>query len=199
MPSLCSPRSQPEVSDGVPDDPLARAGTIGLRESGEIAAGRGIGRRTQLKSLLLNTAIGRDVVRGNVLGQMRELPILPCPAAAIQAFEHGEGRSISHPKKLEFLDAWNYREWFNLLGFPAAGPASQLNSPEAVGEEESVWGVLAAVDGQGVDGVNRPFGMAPDGVMGSHFPRGDKVSFVALVSPNCRHRLGFARVPTSRR
>ena len=66
MPSLCSPRSQPEVSDGVPDDPLARAGAIGLRESGEIAAGRGIGRRTQLKSLLLlDTAIGRDVVRGN--------------------------------------------------------------------------------------------------------------------------------------
>jgi hypothetical protein len=67
--------------------------------------------------LLPDTASGRDVVRGNVLAQMRELPILPCPAAAIQAFEHGEGRSISHPKKLEFLDAWNYRERFNLLGF----------------------------------------------------------------------------------
>ena len=129
-------------------------------------------------------------MRGNVLGQMRELPILPCPAAAIQAFEHGEGRAISHPKKLEFLDAWNYREWFNLLGFPAAGPASQSNSPEAVGEKESVWGVLAAVGGQGVEGANRSYGMAPDGVMGSHFPARGQSKFCRRSHPIAATRSG---------
>jgi len=42
----------------------------------------------------------------------------------IQAFQHAERRAITDSKTVQYLDAWGYREWFNLPGF-AAGPARQ--------------------------------------------------------------------------
>lgn len=56
-------------------------------------------------------------------------------AAAIPAFQHGERRSITQRETVEYLDAWSYREWLDLLGFPAVGPAIQYNSPPAVGKK----------------------------------------------------------------
>ena len=51
---------------------------------------------------------------------MRKYPILLCPAAAIPAFRHGERSWTIEGKTVEYLDAWSYTEWFNLLGNPAA-------------------------------------------------------------------------------
>jgi Asp-tRNA(Asn)/Glu-tRNA(Gln) amidotransferase A subunit family amidase len=106
---------------------------------------------------LLEAWIGRDAWRGHFLAQMREYPILLCPAAAIPAFRHGERSWNVEGKKVEYLDAWSYTEWFNLLGNPAAVvPAGR--SPEGlpigvqiVGrpwEEEKVLAVAAALESE---------------------------------------------------
>ena len=59
-------------------------------------------------------------LRGKFLAQMRKYPILLCPAAAIPAFRHGERSWTIDGKTVNYLDAWSYTEWFNLLGNPAA-------------------------------------------------------------------------------
>jgi Asp-tRNA(Asn)/Glu-tRNA(Gln) amidotransferase A subunit family amidase len=69
---------------------------------------------------LLDTWIMRDTVRMQVFSQMREYPILLCPVASIPAFRHGERSWNIDGQTVEYLDAWSYTEWFNLLGNPAA-------------------------------------------------------------------------------
>jgi Asp-tRNA(Asn)/Glu-tRNA(Gln) amidotransferase A subunit family amidase len=68
---------------------------------------------------LLNAWIQRDVVRFKIFEQMRDFPILLCPVAAVPAFCHGERSWSIDGKTVEYLDAWSYTEWFNLLGTPA--------------------------------------------------------------------------------
>jgi Asp-tRNA(Asn)/Glu-tRNA(Gln) amidotransferase A subunit family amidase len=75
---------------------------------------------------LLEAWIGRDTLRSKFLAQMRTYPILLCPAAAIPAFRHGERSWTIEGKTVNYLNAWSYTEWFNLLGNPAAVvPVSQ--------------------------------------------------------------------------
>jgi amidase len=108
---------------------------------------------------LLNAWIGRDLLRGRFLAQMREYPILLCPAAAIPAFRHGERSWKVEGTTVEYLDAWSYTEWFNLLGNPAAVvPVSQSVVAESDGlpigvqivgrpwEEEQLLVVAAALE-----------------------------------------------------
>ncbi len=68
---------------------------------------------------LLDAWIRRDIIRRDVLAQMRKYPILLCPAAAIPAFRHGERSWQIDGQTVQYLDAWSYSEWFNLLGNPA--------------------------------------------------------------------------------
>jgi amidase len=68
---------------------------------------------------LLDTWVQRDLVRMKIFAQMREYPVLLCPAAAIPAFRHGERSWQVEGKTVQYLDAWSYTEWFNLLGIPA--------------------------------------------------------------------------------
>jgi len=80
---------------------------------------------------LLDTWIRRDAIRMKIFEQMREFPILLCPVASIPAFLHGERSWTINGKTIEYLDAWSYCEWFNLLGTPAAVvPVSR--SPEGL-------------------------------------------------------------------
>jgi len=106
---------------------------------------------------LLDAWVRRDALRAQFLAHMREYPILLCPAAAIPAFRHGERSWNVEGKKVEYLDAWSYTEWFNLLGNPAAAvPAGR--SPEGlpigvqiVGRpwgEEKVLVVAAALESE---------------------------------------------------
>ena len=106
---------------------------------------------------LLDTWVQRDVLRSQILRQMREHAVLLCPVAAIPAFRHGERNWQVEGRTVHYLDAWSYTEWFNLLGFPAASvPAGK--SPEGlpigvqiVGrpwEEETVLAVAAALEEQ---------------------------------------------------
>jgi Asp-tRNA(Asn)/Glu-tRNA(Gln) amidotransferase A subunit family amidase len=114
---------------------------------------------------LLDAWIRRDALRTRFLAQMRKYPILLCPAAAIPAFRHGERSwTIDGPsgnpcakKTIEYLDAWSYTEWFNLLGNPAAVvPVSHTAEGLPIGvqivgrpwEEEQVLAVSAEVEKQ---------------------------------------------------
>ena len=106
---------------------------------------------------LLDTWLQRDVVRMQIFAQMRKYPVLLCPAAAVPAFRHGERSWQVEGRTVQYLDAWSYTEWFNLLGTPAAVvPVGK--SPEAMPigvqivarpwEEELVLSVAAAVEQQ---------------------------------------------------
>jgi Asp-tRNA(Asn)/Glu-tRNA(Gln) amidotransferase A subunit family amidase len=104
---------------------------------------------------LLEAWIGRDLLRAKFLAQMREYPILLCPPAAIPAFRHGERSWQIEGKTVEYLDAWSYTEWFNLLGNPAAVvPVSHSGQGLPIGvqivgrpwEEEQVLAVAAAIE-----------------------------------------------------
>jgi len=76
--------------------------------------------RPHTAETLLDTWIQRDTLRMQIFQQMREYPILLCPVASIPAFRHGERSWIVNGKTVQYLDAWSYCEWFNLLGMPAA-------------------------------------------------------------------------------
>lgn len=104
---------------------------------------------------LLEAWIQRDVLRANFLAQMRKYPILLCPAAAVPAFRHGERSWTIEGKTVQYLDAWSYTEWFNLLGNPTAVvPVSQSAEGLPIGvqivgrpwEEEQVLSVAAALE-----------------------------------------------------
>jgi Asp-tRNA(Asn)/Glu-tRNA(Gln) amidotransferase A subunit family amidase len=106
---------------------------------------------------LLDAWIQRDLLRARFFAQMQNYPILLCPPAAIPAFRHGERSWQVEGKTVQYLDAWSYTEFFNLLGNPAAVvPVSR--SPEGlpigvqiVGrpwEEEQVLSVALALEQQ---------------------------------------------------
>jgi Asp-tRNA(Asn)/Glu-tRNA(Gln) amidotransferase A subunit family amidase len=104
---------------------------------------------------LLEAWIARDVLRARFLAQMRKYPILLCPAAAIPAFRHGESSWQIEGKTVEYLEAWSYAEWFNLLGNPAAVvPVTQSSAGLPIGvqivgrpwEEEQVLAICAALE-----------------------------------------------------
>lgn len=104
---------------------------------------------------LLHAWIARDALRAQFLAQMRNYPILLCPAAAIPAFRHGERSWAIDGKRVNYLDAWSYTAWFNLLGNPAAVvPVSRSAQGLPIGvqivgrpwEEEQVLTVAAALE-----------------------------------------------------
>jgi Asp-tRNA(Asn)/Glu-tRNA(Gln) amidotransferase A subunit family amidase len=104
---------------------------------------------------LLEAWIARDVERGKFLAQMQRYPILLCPAAAIPAFRHGERSWNLEGKSVEYLAAWSYTEWFNLLGNPAAVvPVSHSAEGLPIGvqivgrpwEEEKVLAIAEVVE-----------------------------------------------------
>src|SRR5580693_8323118 len=113
---------------------------------------------------LLHAWIRRDTLRAEVFAQMREYPIFLCPAAAIPAFRHGERCWQIEGKTVNYLDAWSYTEWFNLLGNPAAvvpvgrSPEGLPIGVQIVGrpwEEEQVLAVAAKIEAA-TGGFRRP-------------------------------------------
>jgi Asp-tRNA(Asn)/Glu-tRNA(Gln) amidotransferase A subunit family amidase len=103
----------------------------------------------------LGAWIRRDTLRAEFLKQMRRYPILLCPAAAIPAFRHGDRSWTIEGKTVNYLDAWSYTEWFNLLGNPGVVvPVGQSSEGLPIGvqivgrpwEEEQVLGVATALE-----------------------------------------------------
>jgi Asp-tRNA(Asn)/Glu-tRNA(Gln) amidotransferase A subunit family amidase len=113
---------------------------------------------------LLNTLLMRDALRGALLAKMEKFPILLCPVCAIPAFKHGERNWIVAGRKVEYLKAMSYSQWFNLLGNPAAvvpvgkSPEGLPIGVQIVGrpwEEEAVLAVAAKIE-EACGGFCRP-------------------------------------------
>jgi Asp-tRNA(Asn)/Glu-tRNA(Gln) amidotransferase A subunit family amidase len=115
---------------------------------------------------LLDTWIERDLLRMQIFEQMQKFPVLLCPVAAVPAFRHGERRWQIDGKQVEYLDAWSYCEWFNLLGMPAATvPISRTAEGLPIGvqiaaqpwEEELVLSIAEMLqEGNGKSEIRRP-------------------------------------------
>jgi Asp-tRNA(Asn)/Glu-tRNA(Gln) amidotransferase A subunit family amidase len=106
---------------------------------------------------LLSSWLGRDSIREAILLQMRKFPVLLCPVAAIPAFRHGEREWQVEGATVQYLDAWSYCEWFNLLGFPALVVPLGLSKEglpigvQVVGrpwEEETVLAVASVLENE---------------------------------------------------
>ena len=69
---------------------------------------------------LLNGWAEADIIRGKLLAQMQEFPLLLCPVCAVPAFRHDERSWTIDGQQVEYLDAMRYSQWFNLLAAPAA-------------------------------------------------------------------------------
>ena len=86
---------------------------------------------TSLTNSLLEAWVESDQVRGRLLEEMRDFPILLCPVCSIPAFRPFERSWNVEGQKVAYLDAMRYTQWFNLLGGPAAvAPVSR--SPEGL-------------------------------------------------------------------
>jgi Asp-tRNA(Asn)/Glu-tRNA(Gln) amidotransferase A subunit family amidase len=112
----------------------------------------------------MNTMVGRDALRGNLLAKMEQFPILLCPACAIPAFRHGEREWQVNGHKVEYLKAMSYSQWFNLLGNPGAvvpvgkSPEGLPIGVQVVGrpwEDEAVLAVAAKIESV-TGGFRRP-------------------------------------------
>jgi Asp-tRNA(Asn)/Glu-tRNA(Gln) amidotransferase A subunit family amidase len=99
--------------------------------------------------------IGRDALRGKLLEQMERFPILLCPACAVPAFRHGEREWQVRGRRVEYLKAMSYSQWFNLLGNPAAvvpvgkSPEGLPIGVQVVGrpwDDEAVLAVAAKIE-----------------------------------------------------
>ncbi len=69
---------------------------------------------------LLHAWAESDIIRGKLLAQMQQFPLLLCPVCAVPAFRHGERSWTIDGQQVEYLDAMRYSQWFNLLAAPAA-------------------------------------------------------------------------------
>jgi Asp-tRNA(Asn)/Glu-tRNA(Gln) amidotransferase A subunit family amidase len=104
---------------------------------------------------VIDAWIRRDAVRGKFLREMQRYPVLLCPPAAVPAFRHGERSWAVDGKTVQYLDAWSYTEWFNLLGNPATVvPVSHSAEGLPIGvqivgrpwEEERVLSIAAMLE-----------------------------------------------------
>jgi Asp-tRNA(Asn)/Glu-tRNA(Gln) amidotransferase A subunit family amidase len=69
---------------------------------------------------LLDAWVESDKVRGRLLEEMREFPLLLCPVCSIPAFRPFERSWKVEDQAVAYFDAMRYTQWFNLLGGPAA-------------------------------------------------------------------------------
>ncbi len=68
---------------------------------------------------LLSACAERDLLRANILRQMRYVPILLSPVSTTTAFRHGEGTWRPGAKQC-YRDTMRFSQWLNLTGFPGA-------------------------------------------------------------------------------
>ena len=96
-----------------------------------------------------------DVIRGKLLQQMREFPVLLCPVCSVPAFRHGERSWTIDGQQVAYLDVMRYAQWFNLLAAPAAVvPVGQSTEGLPIGvqvvaqpfEDEIALGVASVID-----------------------------------------------------
>ena len=72
----------------------------------------------------------RDALRGEILRQMNDVPILISPVSAKPAFRHGEGTWRSGAEEC-YRDTMRFSQWLNLTGLPGAS-VPVATSPEGL-------------------------------------------------------------------
>ncbi len=96
-----------------------------------------------------------DLLRSTALEEMCEYPVLLCPVASVPAFRHDERSWDIDGQVVEYMDAWRYTQWFNVLAAPAAVvPVGRSPEGLPIGvqiaarpfEDEVALGIAAVVD-----------------------------------------------------
>ena len=114
---------------------------------------------------LLEAWIERDLLRMQMFEEMEKFPVLLCPVASVPAFRHGERSWQVEGKTVQYLDAWSYCEWFNLLSMPAASvPWGKSAEGLPIGvqivappwQEELVLAIAQIIEGQSTAAGARP-------------------------------------------
>ncbi|MGH9444683.1 MAG: amidase, partial [Terriglobia bacterium] len=104
---------------------------------------------------LMNVWVEQDRLRIRWLSETRRFPILLCAVCSIPAFRHGEREWTIEGKRVKYLDAMTYTQWFNILGVPAAvvpvgwSPEGLPIGVQVVGrpyQEEAVLAVAAIIE-----------------------------------------------------
>jgi len=94
----------------------------------------------------------RDLLRAEILRQMRDTPVLLSPVSTSPAFRHGQGNYLPGTG---YRDTMRFSQWLNLSGFPGASvPAGVSKEGLPIGvqvigrpfEDESVLAVAEAIE-----------------------------------------------------
>ena len=94
----------------------------------------------------------RDLLRAEILRQMRDTPILLSPVSTSPAFRHGQGNYLPGTG---YRDTMRFSQWLNLTGFPGASvPVGVSNEGLPIGvqvigrpfEDELVLAVAEAIE-----------------------------------------------------
>jgi Asp-tRNA(Asn)/Glu-tRNA(Gln) amidotransferase A subunit family amidase len=103
---------------------------------------------------ILDACAKRDVLRAEILRQVRDVPILLSPVSSGPAFLHGQGTYRPGAEQC-YRDTMRYSQWLNLAGFPGAS-VPMGSSPEGLPigvqvigrphEEELVLSVAAQIE-----------------------------------------------------
>jgi amidase len=76
---------------------------------------------------LLSACAERDIVRAEILAQLRDVPILLSPVSSAPAFGHGQGTYRPGAEHC-YRDTMRYSQWLNLTGFPGVSVPVGLSS-----------------------------------------------------------------------
>ena len=76
---------------------------------------------------LLSACADRDLLRAQILHQMRDVPILLSPVSTTTAFRHGEG-TWRPGAKYCYRDTMRFSQWLNLTGFPGASVPAAVSA-----------------------------------------------------------------------
>jgi Asp-tRNA(Asn)/Glu-tRNA(Gln) amidotransferase A subunit family amidase len=104
---------------------------------------------------MLETWTECDHIRGLLLEEMRDFPVLISPVCSVPAFLHDERAWNIDGQQVAYLDAMRYTQWSNLLASPAAVvPVGRSNEGLPIGvqiagrpyEDELVLGIAALIE-----------------------------------------------------
>src|ERR1700676_5000489 len=94
----------------------------------------------------------RDLLRAEILRQMRDTPVLLSPVSTSPAFRHGQGNYFPGTG---YRDTMRFSQWLNLTGFPGASVPTGLSNEglpigvQVIGrpfEDELVLSVAEAIE-----------------------------------------------------
>jgi Asp-tRNA(Asn)/Glu-tRNA(Gln) amidotransferase A subunit family amidase len=104
---------------------------------------------------LTDAWIARDLARATVIEAMARHRVVVCPVTSMPAFRHDERRWDVDGRRVGYLEAMRFTQWFNVLGLPAAvvpagrGPEGLPIGVQVVGrpfEEARVLAIAARIE-----------------------------------------------------